>query len=244
MHLKRHPSRPGTDAMMASAVLLLIGLGQPALAQSADPAEAAALNPAANTPAQESQEDAMASDNTTPLGEQDKTPAPAEMAQVDASPSPEPKPCPEPSPCPQFPAPTTLDQAQLSTVQMLSGVVATALALPATLALATAIGTGPSDLYVAALPALLVLAVLPPLATTGAEWGLSKWLLGASPGSFWWSLGAASLGHVGAIGGAVALKVSTQDLSSATVFAASESLLLPSLVTATLALTRPSENLE
>lgn len=244
MHLQRYPSRLGTDAIMASAMLLLIGLGQPALAQSADRAEAAALNPAANTPAQDRQEDAMASDNTTPLAEPEKTPASAEPAQVDTAPCPAPQPCSTPDPCPQCPAPTTLDQAQLSTVQMLSGVVATAVAMPTALALATAIGTGPSDLYVAALPALLVLAVLPPLATTGAEWGLSKWLLGASPGSFWWSLGAASLGHVGAIGAAVALKVSTQDLSSATVFVASESLLLPSLVTATLALTRPSENLE
>ena len=168
----------------------------------------------------------------------------------EAKPCPEPKPCPETMPCPKTKAcpgcPDTqaLDSGQLASVQMFTGIVTTAIALPATLALGVAIGTGPSDLYAAGLPALFVLALLPPVATASAEWAMSRWLAGEQSGSLGWSMGAAGLAHVGAMATAVALGVSTHDLAATTTYVASESLLLPSVVTATLALTAAGEQAE
>ena len=170
------------------------------------------------------------------------------QARPQASPSTEPRAepatCPPAKACPDCQPSPTLDSAQLATIQMLTGVVTTAIALPATLAIAGTMGQGPSDLYLAGLPALFVLALLPPIATASSQWAMSKWLVGEQAGSLWWSLGAAGLSHVAAIAGAVALRVSTHDLAATTSYVAAESLLMPSVVTATLSLTAADEQAE
>ena len=227
-------------------VLLGFVLLSPVLQAAQQDAQAAAASAAVRHQAKEAALSATTSHHDDArAAAKDGAVAGQAQAQAQATASPELKcrpdtACPETA-CPDCPAVHSLSAAQLAAVQLLSGVVVSAIALPASLALAGAIGTGPSDLYAAGLPALLLFAVLPPVATASAQWAMGDWLAPGRSGSLGWALGAAALTHVAAIATAVALRVSTHDLAATTSYVAAESLLLPVVVSATLALSASGE---
>ncbi|PTL79504.1 hypothetical protein [Vitiosangium sp. GDMCC 1.1324] len=123
-------------------------------------------------------------------------------------------------------------------LELATGAGAAVVAVPATLALSAWVGTLSSDLVLAAVPAVVLLAALPPLAVAGAQWLVGNRL---QPGSarfqpaVWVALGV----HVLAVTGAVLLGATVDDLGDAALFTLVEALVLPTAVTLTMRATAP-----
>lgn len=113
-----------------------------------------------------------------------------------------------------------------------AGAVAALLSVPATLWTATWLGGLSSNLFLAAVPPLVLLAVVPPLAVTLAEVLVGNAL---APGqarfspAFWVTLGT----HVLAVAAGVALGLSTQRFGDVALFTLAEAVLLPTAATLT-----------
>jgi hypothetical protein len=120
--------------------------------------------------------------------------------------------------------------------QYLIGAGATVVAVPAGLLLGSLLGTLSNNLVLAALPGLVLFAVLPPLAVTLAEWLVGNhWAPGtaAFQPALWVAVGV----HLAAMVVAIGLGVSSQSLTAVCLFTLAEALLLPGAVTLTMRLT-------
>lgn len=127
----------------------------------------------------------------------------------------------------------------LMSYELLAGVGAALLLTPASLALGSWLGSLSSDLVMAALPALLTVALVPPLGVT-----LVEWLVGERTQSGGiriqpavWIAGAA---QVLLMVGAIAAGLSTGELLEASLFTLVDALILPATVTLGSRLTAPA----
>jgi len=124
------------------------------------------------------------------------------------------------------------------TAQLLTGVGATVVSVPAGLMIGSWIGGLSNNLAIAAVPSLLFFLLLPPLAVTWTEWLTGNLI---EPGSvtaqpaFWVALGAHLLASVGGI----AFGVWSFNFGSLAVLTLIEALVLPAAVTLTMSLSRP-----
>jgi len=231
-------------ALNAALVPLLLGLSTSARAQE-EPVVAPATETAAPT-------SAPAIDAPPPIPQPPDPEPPATTRALDTDSATIESPAPTANPPPQLLAPTNppqlaiastrevapaLDDLQLSVTELTAGVTAAAIAVPATLALAGWLGSVSSNLVLAALPALLVTALLPPAAVVAAEWGMAQWLA-PDRETPWWALGAVALTQVGLVTCGVLAGVSVRQLPAAVVFGAIEVAVLPAMATAILRATR------
>lgn len=115
-----------------------------------------------------------------------------------------------------------------------AGAGAALLSTPLALAGGVWLGATSNDLVVAALPAVLVLAVLPPIVVAWASHWASDGRAAFWP-SFWTGLGAEVL----AIVGAVALGLAAQNVGHAALFTVANAVLLPGSVALVTALSDP-----
>lgn len=118
-------------------------------------------------------------------------------------------------------------------VLVATGAAAAFFVAPAALMLGGWLGSLSNDFYGAALPALLVALLLPPLAVVFAEWLTADH---AAPGRFRWlpALGAVLLTQLVMIAGAVLLGVSGVSASGAALFTLADVVALPTVATAVL----------
>jgi hypothetical protein len=117
--------------------------------------------------------------------------------------------------------------ARVLRLQLAAGVGASLVAVPASMALSTALAAGSSNIVLAALPALLVFAALPPLAVAAAEWYVARDKGARFGPAAWLAAGAQVL----AIVGGVMAGVWTGSLASAGLFTLAEAIVLPAVVT-------------
>ncbi|MBN2360796.1 MAG: hypothetical protein JXR83_15180 [Deltaproteobacteria bacterium] len=252
----------GRARWLAAAALLTPWLALPVRAQEAPPESApataapATTAPATTAPAEPAPEtelmpiaaDRAATEPAEVTSEPPAEPAAPEIALDEPPVPPAPPETPpqsllaptNPPRLPDAPLPATgtgLSDLQLSVTELTAGVTAAAVAVPTTLALASWLGSVPSNLYLALLPALLLTVALPPAAVVGAEWLLAEWL---APGNEtpWWALGATALVQVGTVTTAMLAGVSTRQQTAALVLAAVEVAVLPAVATAVLRATR------
>ncbi len=123
-------------------------------------------------------------------------------------------------------------------IELGAGAGAAVIAVPATLWLASWVGTLSPNLVLAALPSFLLLAAIPPLAVTWAVWFAS----GAStarPGRFSPAIWATAVAHVLLVVGATLLGVAAQELGDAALFTLAEAIALPAVAVGTMHLSAP-----
>lgn len=113
------------------------------------------------------------------------------------------------------------------------GAVSTLVAVPASFALASWLGSLSSNLILAALPALVVFAALPPLVVAFAELSMMHWLE-PGMGRLWPAVGFAYVAHVALMVGAILLGVSPANLLSVALLTIAEAIVLPAVLTPTL----------
>lgn len=122
--------------------------------------------------------------------------------------------------------------------QFLVGAGAAVVAVPGSLLLGSALGSLSNNLFLAALPSLVLFLALPPLAVTWAEWMFGNW---DSPGSarfmpaIWIALGV----HAAAMVGGIASGASYLNLGSMAILTLIEALVLPAVVTLSMRLLGP-----
>jgi uncharacterized membrane protein YfcA len=123
------------------------------------------------------------------------------------------------------------DKLQQGTFEYLAGVGASAITVPAMMAVGTAIGRSTNDLATALIPSLILQLAVPPVAVTLSEWSVGRF--GLKDGSrfhpaIWVAL---SVNLIFVVVGSAA-GVWTGDASSYAAFTVAESVLMPMAVTA------------
>ncbi len=134
-------------------------------------------------------------------------------------------------------APAALDLADLG-LRYGAGVAAGVVVVPLSLALGTWLGTTSSNLVAAALPALLVVLILPPVAMTLGPWWAGNRLEEGSARlrpALWVAAGV----HLAVFVAALLLGASSRDLGEGALVVGADALLVPLAVTATMHWTRP-----
>lgn len=134
-------------------------------------------------------------------------------------------------------APTALD---LAGQQAAAGAFSAALATPAALAVASWLGGQSANLYLAALPSLLVLAVVPPAAVTAAaSWRSEQLAPGSAPlAPALWAVGGV---HLALVASAILLGADSRSLGDVLLFMASEAVLLPAAAALAWSLSGPAD---
>lgn len=123
-------------------------------------------------------------------------------------------------------------------VELGAGAGAAVIAVPATLWVASWLGTLSPNLVLAALPSLLLLAAIPPLAVTWAIWFASG-AFTARPGRFSPAIWATAGAHVLLVVGAALLGVAAHELGDAALFTLAEAIALPTVAAGTMRLSAP-----
>ena len=118
-------------------------------------------------------------------------------------------------------------------VLIATGAAAAFFVAPASLLLGTGVGKVSNNLYLAALPALLITLLLPPLAVVFTEWLAADRV---APGRFRWgpALGVAFLSQALVMAGAILLGVSGTSSAGAALFTLADAVALPTATTAML----------
>ena len=113
--------------------------------------------------------------------------------------------------------------------QLAAGFGAAVVSVPLALLLASALGSVPSDIILAAVPSLLLFLAIPPLAVVTAEWfvGRSNPDLSHPRPAIWWALGT----HVLVTTVAALLGMWSRNYTRAAIFTLAEAIALPAVTT-------------